>query len=134
VAVQVVGDGAVLDELVDQEELAALLGRAAVEHDQVRVAQPCQDGRLVHELLHAPVAVVVQPLHRHHSPVCQVPFVYGAKAAVTDLSVLIERIGGLLELLVAEPAAHVLDAAGLHVKAVPRTCRSPAGAAVLEEL
>jgi hypothetical protein len=37
------------------------------------VAQPGQDGRLVLELLHAPVAVVVQPLHRHHAPVLEVP-------------------------------------------------------------
>ena len=73
VPVQVVGDRAVGDELVHQEELAARAGRAAVEHDQVRVAQPGQDARLVLELLHAPVAVVVQPLHRHHAPVLEVP-------------------------------------------------------------
>lgn len=60
-------------------------------------------------------------------------FVDGAEAAITELSVLVEGIGGLLELLVAEEVSlQVLDTAGLHVAAHGARC--PAGAAVLEEL
>jgi hypothetical protein len=72
VAMQVIGHRAVGNELVDQEQLAAAAGRAPVEHDQVRVPKPGQDGCLVHELLHSPVAVVVQTLHRHHATVLDV--------------------------------------------------------------
>ncbi|KAB8083018.1 hypothetical protein EE612_005090, partial [Oryza sativa] len=75
VAVQVVGHRAVGHELVHQEQLPALARRAPVEHHQVRVPQPRQDRRLVHELLHPPVAVVVQPLHRHHAPVSKYPYI-----------------------------------------------------------
>ena len=57
----------VTEELVDEEEVAvpaALLRGAAVERDQVGVAQPRQD-------VHALVAVIVLQLHRHHAAVAQ---------------------------------------------------------------
>ncbi|BAS95213.1 Os05g0550900, partial [Oryza sativa Japonica Group] len=50
VAVQVVRDGAVGHELVHQQQLPAAAGRAPVEQHEVRVAQPRQYRRLVHEL------------------------------------------------------------------------------------
>jgi len=60
-------------------------------------------------------------------------FVDGAEATITEFSVFIEAVGGLLELLVGEEVRwRVLDAVGLHV-ADPRT-RGPTRAAVLEEL
>uniref|UniRef100_A0A0D9V4B8 Serine aminopeptidase S33 domain-containing protein n=1 Tax=Leersia perrieri TaxID=77586 RepID=A0A0D9V4B8_9ORYZ len=86
VAVQVVGDRAVGHELVHQEQLPAVAGRAPVEHHQVRVPQPRQDRRLVHELLHSPVAVVVQLLHRHHTPVSK--FSWTHKEPKPDIATL----------------------------------------------
>jgi len=60
-------------------------------------------------------------------------FVDGAEATITELSVFVEAVGRLLELLVGEEVRRrVLDAAGLHV-ADPRT-RGPTRPAVLEEL
>ena len=73
VPVQVVRHRAVGHELIHQQQLAAAAGRAPVEQDEVRVAQAGEDGRLVEELLHAPAAVVVQPLHGHHAPVSEMP-------------------------------------------------------------
>jgi hypothetical protein len=73
VAVQVVRHRAVGHVLVHQKELAAAAGGAAVEQDQVRVAQAGEDGRLVQELLRVPAAVVVQAFHGHHAPISEMP-------------------------------------------------------------
>jgi hypothetical protein len=62
------------------------------------VAQPGQDRRLVHELLHAAAAVIVQPLHGNRSAVAEEPLVHGAEAAFADLSLVAEAVRRVLQL------------------------------------
>ncbi|BAS70274.1 Os01g0136850, partial [Oryza sativa Japonica Group] len=102
-AVQVVGERAVGDELVDEEQVAAVgLRRAAEERDEVWVAQPRQDAHLVLELLHALVAVLVQPLHRHRVPIPEYPCNKTCQSADAELPGVAEAVGSLVELLVGE--------------------------------
>jgi hypothetical protein len=97
------------------------------------VAQPGQDRRLVHELLHAAAAVAVQPLHGNRSAVAKEPLVHGAEAAFADLSLVAEAVRRVLQLLVRELVRlKVVDAAGLHV-AAPIGPRRAAGGGVLQE-
>lgn len=59
VTVEVVGDGAVGNELVDEEEFTAVAGGGAVKRDEVLVAETGEDGNFVHELLGSFVVVPV---------------------------------------------------------------------------
>lgn len=68
---QVVSNGAIGDVLVDEEELTAVAGCAAVECHEVWVADEGEDRHLVLELLHTPPTVLVQPLDRHYPTVSQ---------------------------------------------------------------
>jgi hypothetical protein len=76
-AVEMVSEGAIRDELIGEEEVAAAAavggGVAAIERDQVGVAQPREDIHLVFELLHTLVTVLVQALYRHHAAVPENP-------------------------------------------------------------
>ncbi|GER35597.1 ketoisovalerate oxidoreductase subunit VorA [Striga asiatica] len=102
VAVEVVGDCAVGDELVDEEELAAAVGGAAVEGDEVFVAEACQDLDLVHELLHALERGIVL-----------LTIIHGAEATIAEDSRRMEIVGSLFELGVIKHLDAIVRAAPL---------------------
>lgn len=69
--VEVVGQGPVGDELVDEEEVGGVGGRGSVEGHEVRVADSGEDSDFIHELLDAFVARFVQTLHGNNASVSE---------------------------------------------------------------
>lgn len=65
----VVGDGAIWDEFVGEEEFTAVAGGAAIESDEILMAEEGEDLDFVHELLQPSVVVLVKPFHGYDSAV-----------------------------------------------------------------
>ena len=70
-AMEMVGNGSIGDKLVDEEELAAMAGGAAIEADEVGVAETIKDIYLIPELLHSLIIVLVEALHSNYSAISE---------------------------------------------------------------
>lgn len=66
---EMISNGAVWDELVNEEEFLAAAWSAAIEGDQVSMAQECKDFDLIDKLFYSFVVVLVKALDCNFPPI-----------------------------------------------------------------